>query len=457
MTHVSDITLYVAPPSTAEIGPAYVRLVLGVAQRVPGLLHTYLGPTEWLNAVSAESPSLATLRHHAVAVATATQKSDLPRNRRERILRNVRALLWLIRAQENERLIFSEQVRMLLDLKPEGVDEAFFQTAHDTLSAALPGAGPPRPACPVPGRCTWGGAGTLARVAARPGLPALGTQAQVRQRAGKPGRAGGTETGPGLAERWADWQATYSLPATTALPLLAEALDTLRAWPGAAKPLTEGDIKLVETGGNGSLSYQQGELHVPREATLRVDRLYHLAARWGYGGAHSVYTAMARRYANGEGDVECAVILNLGPDQVIAQGLPLALLSELDLYSTAIPAMLRAAGLPDIASQQLQAIHVVEDALQWGLANAALLLHGEGLRPRAMRHRLMANALLPLEATNRILEGLADPVRAVHVFAPLIGGPLVKAWLAQEEHSVSTLLFDPPVPSTLVFEVRFAD
>jgi hypothetical protein len=442
MTHVSDITLYVAPPSTAEIGLAYVRLVLGVAQRVPGLLHTYLGPTEWLNAVSAEAPSLAMLRHHAVAVATATQKSDLPRNRRDRILRNVRALLWLIRAQENERLIFSEQVRMLLDLKPEGVDEAFFQTAHDTLSAALPGSGPPCPAC------TWGGAGTLARVAARPGL---------RQRAGKPGRAGGTERGSGLAERWVDWQARYSLPATTVLPLLAEALNTLRAWPGAAKPLTEGDIKLVETGGNGSLSYQQGELHVPREATLRVDRLYHLAARWGYGGAHSVHTAMARRYANGEGDVECAVILNLGPDQVIAQGLPLALLSDLDLYSTAIPAMLRAAGLPDIASQHLQAIHVVEDALQWGLANAALLLHGEGLRPRAMRHRMMANALLPLETTNRILEGLADPVHAVHVFAPLIGGPLVKAWLAQEDHSVSTLLFDPPVPSTLVFEVRFAD
>ncbi len=41
---------------------------------------------------------------------------------------------------------------------------------------------PARPACPVPGRCTCR-SGTLARVAARPGL---------RQRAGKPGRAGGS-------------------------------------------------------------------------------------------------------------------------------------------------------------------------------------------------------------------------------------------------------------------------
>jgi hypothetical protein len=402
MASVSNITFYVAPPTTTEIGLAYVRLALGVSQWVPGLLNIYLGPAEWQEAVLTDSPSLEVLRDHAVATATAAQKSDLPRNRQERILRNVRALLWLIRAQENEQIMFSEQVRMLLDLQPESVGETFFQTAHDTLSALLPGSG-------------------------------------------------------SLTERWTTWQVTYTISATAGLPLIAEVLDTLRGRFGPDNPLTTGSIKLTETDDDGPLSYQQGELRLPRVANLRVDRLYHLAARWGYGGVHSVHTAMARRYAAGEGDVECAILLNLGPDQVITQGLPLALLPELDLYATAIPALLHTAGLPAMESEQLRAIHMAEDALQWGLANAALLLHSEGLRPRAVRRRLMTDALLPRETADRQLQDLLDPVYAAHVFAPLIGGPLLKAWLARENHLVATLLVDPPVPSAMVFEVRFAD
>lgn len=402
MASVSNIAFYIAPPTTAEIGLAYVRLALGVSRWVPGLLNGYLGPAEWQEAVLAEPPSLEMLRNHAVATATAAQKSDLPRNRQERILRNARALLWLIRFQENEQLMFSEQVRMLLDLQPESVDEAFFQTAHDTLSALLPGSG-------------------------------------------------------SLTERYTTWQATYTLPATAALPLLAEALEGLRNRLGPDSPLTAGRIKLVETDEDGPISCQQGQLHLPQAANLRVDRLYHLAARWGYGGVHSVHTAMVRRYAAGEGDMECAVLLNLGPDQVITRGLPLALLPDLDLYPTAIPALLRTAGLPAIASEQLRAIHLAEDALQWGLANAALLLHGEGLRPRAVRRRLMADALLPPEAADRQLQALLDPIFAAHVFAPLIGGPLLKTWLARQNHSVTALLADPPVPSTMIFEVQFAD
>lgn len=403
MSQVSNLTpptRGVAPPTTAEIGPAFVRLALGVAQRIPNLLQTYLGPPEWLDAVLAEPASLEVLRQHAVAVATAAQQSDLPRNRRERILRRVRALLWLIRAAEGEQIIFSEQVRMLLDLQPEGVDEPFFQAAHDALADALPGSEP-------------------------------------------------------LAERWADWQATYTLPAAAARPLLASALETLRQRWGAGTPLGAGEIDIVETGGDGPPAYRAGELRLPQEATLRADRIFHLAARWGYGGAHSVHTAATRRYAAGE--LESAVLLNLGPDTVLSEGLSRALLPDLDLYATAIPALLRRAGLPAPEPDRLQAIHLAEDALGWGLANAALLLHGEGLRPRAVRRHLLANALLPPDAANSRLEELADPVRAAHVFAPLLGGPLIRAWLDRGDHPVDTLLADPPVPSTLVFDLRFAD
>lgn len=400
LSTINNIKLYVAPPATADIGGAYVRLALGMVQKVPRLLQAYLGPAEWPEAVLADPASLDMLRTHAVAVATAAQQSDLPHHRRERLLRNVRALLWLIRAQMGERIIFSEQVRLLLDLQPESVEPAFFEAAHDSLAQALPGDGP-------------------------------------------------------LAERWAEWQTRQTISGQAARPLLAEVLETLRERLGPGTLLTSEKLKLVEVEGDGSPFYRPGELLLPRAAAVRVDRLYHMAVRWGYGGVHSFYAALAKRYQAGE--VEGAVFLNMGPDQVIVRGLPVATLAELDLYHTAIPRLLQAASVPDQEAGTLQLIHTAEDMLQWGAANAALLLHAENLRPRAVRRHLMANALLSHDQADRLLAALSDPVQAAHVFAPLIGGPLIKTWLAQEAHTVLSLLADPPVPSTMVFDLRFGE
>lgn len=402
MTAVNNITLFVAPPAIAEIGSAYLRLVLGLAPHVPGLINAYFGPPDWLDVVEAEPPSLEMLRHHAIAVATAAQKSDLPRSRRERILRNVRALLWLIRAKEGEQIMFSEQVRLLLDLQAESAGEEVFQTAHETLAAILPGSG-------------------------------------------------------SLAERWAEWQAGYILPAQAGQPLLVEVLHQLRERLGAGNVLTAETIRVIETQKSGQVAYQPGQLHLPTAATLRADRLYHLAARWGYGGLHSVYTAQSRRYAAGQGEVECAVLLNLGPDQIIFQGLPQAVLSELDLYTEAIPALIARAGLSPLTTEELQALHLAEDALQWAAANAALLLHGEGLRPRAVRRYLMNQGLFDGQSADRLLADLVNPIFAAHVFAPLMGGPLLKAWLAKQNSSPASLLADPPPPSAMLFELRFVD
>jgi hypothetical protein len=69
----------------------------------------------------------------------------------------------------------------------------------------------------------------------------------------------------------------------------------------------------------------------------------------------------------------------------------------------------------------------------------------------------MAHKMVDMETAENRLAQLADPIHAAHIFAPLIGGPLIKAWLAHSQHSVADLLADPPVPSTMLFEVRFGD
>jgi hypothetical protein len=296
------------------------------------------------------------------------------------------------------QIIFSEQVRMLLDVQPESVDEAFFQAAHETLAAVLPGDG-------------------------------------------------------SLVERWAAWQAAYTIPVAKAVALLPPVLAELGSqWQkDSVQPISPITIMAAEE--IEEITYQPGVLTLPATGTVRIDHLYHLAARWGYGGVHSLHMAAKQRYE--AGDAEEAVWLNLGPDQVLAQGLSLAWLPALDLYESAIPNLLQQAGVTAVPPAELQAIHMAEDGLQWAMANAAILLYGERLRPRAVRRHLMTNALCDRETAVAHLAILSHPARAAHVFAPLIGGPLIKAWLAQDDHGLNDLITDPPVPSTMVFAVRF--
>lgn len=387
------------PAKTSDMGAAYGRLALGVAHYFPNLINNYWGPRAWRQTVAANPPTLDRLRTQAVALATAVQQSPLPENRQKRVLRRVRALLWLVRCLNQEPIIFSEQVRLLLDVQPESVDEAFFQTAHETLTAVLPGNGT-------------------------------------------------------LAERWAAWQRAYSIPTAKAAALLPPVLAALAAcWQEDSQQRID-PMAVIPEEGVKETTCQAGVLKLPAMGTVRVDRLYHLAARWGAGGVHSLQTAAAQRFENG--DLEEALWLNLGPDQVLAQGLPVAWLPALNLYQKAIPHLLESAGFTAMPPAELQAIHMAEDALQWALGNAALLLHGERLRPRAVRRHLIANALYDRQTADTCLARLSHPVQAAQGFAALIGGPLLAAWLAQDGNSLNDLMIDPPVPSTMVFAVRFA-
>jgi hypothetical protein len=285
-----------------------------------------------------------------------------------------------------EQIMFSEQVRLLLDVQPESVDSSVFAAAQEGLTAVLPG-------------------------------------------------------GDSLSQRWADWQAAYTTTALAILPQLQQALRVLD------QPC---DIILTQA---EAIAYRPGKVYLPTVWPIRVDRLGHLVAQWGV--MCGVVTAVAQRYEAGQ--TECALWLNYGPQQVLAQGLPAAILSTLNLYDEFIPHLLQDAGLPAIAAGQLQAIHMAEDALCWVEANVALMLHGEGLRPRALRRYVMANKLVDGETAETLLTQLANPIYASHLFAPLIGSPLIKAWLAQSQQSVTGLLADPPVPSTMLFAVRFDD
>jgi hypothetical protein len=307
--------------------------------------------------------------------------------------RQTRALLWLIRARLGEQIMFSEQVRMLLDVQPESVDSSVFARALEGLSEVLP-------------------------------------------------------PGDNLAQRWAHWQEGHTRPLEMVVPQLRQAFTYLdRQSTGNS------DFDLSVSAQHQEAVFRRQELLLPARLPVRVDRLLHLAARWT--AMWRMFSAVARRYEAGE--TECALWLNYGPHQLLAQGLAGALLPRSDLYHRFIPALLSAAGMPSGASGQLERIHLAEDALGWVDANVALMLHGEGLRPRVLRRYFIVHRLMDSEAAEERLECLADPCKAAHIFASLIGRPLVKAWLDGGKGAIAGLIDDPPVPSRMLFEVRFED
>lgn len=378
---------------TADIGQDFVQLALGVARHIPDCLHDYWGPMDWPESASADPPSLHTLRSQAVNFATAIQQSSLPKNRQQRLQFQTRALLWMIRAKLGEQIIFSEQVRLLLDVQPESVDISAFSQAQEGLAAILP-------------------------------------------------------EGDTLNQRWLDWQAAYTLPLKVVLPQLRQAFIYLsNFWHKAV----EFELKLTAQGQN--ITYQPYTVFLPANMEIRVDRLVHLAAEWA--AMCGMVTAAASRYEAGE--TESAVWLNYGPQQLLAQGLPPSFQLTTEPYDETIPSIMQALKLPAISARELQSIHIAEDTLRWVDANIALMLHAEGMRPRVLRRYLMGHKLVDQETAVNLLDRLSDPIQAAHVFAPLIGGPLVRAWLDKSQTTIDELLNDPPVPSTMLFEIRFGD
>jgi hypothetical protein len=360
---------------------------------MPDCIDTYWGPEEWRESILTNPPSLNTLRSQAVEVATEIQQSSFPKNRKQRLQFQTRALLWLIRAHLGEKIMFSEQVRLLLDVQPESVDNSLFIQAHEMLADVLP-------------------------------------------------------QDTSLIESWTNWQAAYTRPIEAVLPQLRQVFSYLsNYWPQAA----ETELELIPK--IQSVRCQPYSIYIPANMPVRVDRLLHLAASWA--AMCAVITANAGRCEDGE--TESAVWLNYGPQQLLAQGLSHSFLLAARPYEAITPSILQASEVPTIPASDLHNIHMAEDALRWVDANAALMLHGEGIRPRVLRRYIAQHKLVGQEAGEALLDHLANPFKAAHIFAPLIGGPLIKAWLDKNNMTFDSLLKDPPVPSTMLFEVRFGD
>lgn len=395
------------PPELLAIGEAYARLALDLGVHLPGFVLGCTAPPAWTPDPAADPAALTDLRHRGLNVATAIQQSALPAAEQQWLLQQVRAMLWLIRAGLGGQILFTEQVRMVLDVTPEAVADDVFEQARQALELLLPGRGP-------------------------------------------------------LAERWRRWQASVTITSEEAAPLLRQALAFGRErfrHLGLTDGLDESVTVVLKAGGPvpavTSLGDGQSTITLPAGGAVRADRLLHLATRLGYGGWHTWFLAAQARFRSRMLPDGC-VVTALGPHCVLVEGLAGLLCEQLlhqGGYAWLLGRLQAQTGLPRLPVDELQAIHAAEDALAWIAGNVALLLHTQGIRPRGVRHYVTARTPLDPAAAERLIEEALHPLERYRLYARLIGPHLVRRWVGQGDDPLARaarLLVEPHVPSDLL-------
>jgi hypothetical protein len=94
------------------------------------------------------------------------------------------------------------------------------------------------------------------------------------------------------------------------------------------------------------------------------------------------------------------------------------------------------------------------ERLAAAVANAALLLHHDGLPESEVRAYLAETALLEADVVERLLARFADPLGRVEPFARAAGPPLVRDWIAAvgQTQGLRRLLTEGIAPAQLRME-----
>lgn len=123
-----------------SIAQTYIELALAVDMHIEGYVEAYFGPPEWKAQVQARGKrAVDELAHDAASLAsTIDQSADMDSQRRDFLARQVHAIQTSLRVLQGEKLTLAEEAEGVYDIKPEWVDEASFQQAHDTLNELLP-------------------------------------------------------------------------------------------------------------------------------------------------------------------------------------------------------------------------------------------------------------------------------------------------------------------------------
>lgn len=396
-----------------EIGHRYLLLALRLGRHLPDLVHAYVGPPNLREVVEGE-PLTPTVELHDEALRLVEQADALADGdagaRRAAFLRaQLTAMSAMARLLNGEEITFPDRVELLLGCRIEPEPAATFEESASTLSSLLPGNGT-------------------------------------------------------LAERLAKHDASLTPEPGRVLPEMEAFAEVLRRRCAQEWGLPDGElVEWVDARGGPFTAFARylggcrTRIELNLDIPLTISRMLHFAAHEVYPGHHMERSSKEIRLVRGEDRGEAMVLVACTPESLVLEGmaehaLRLTLTQPEIAYELERAAAL--SGLPgDVRLDQ--EIAGPRGVLSRAVVAAAMGRNWAGWSASVTRDYLHEVGLVGAERTERGVELLNDPIRAMILLNYPLGASLAGRWLevVGQSEGMRRCLEEQLVPDQLLAEI----
>jgi len=387
-----------------DVVGAYLELGLALGRHVEGLVDAYYGPPELAARIAAEPPRPpAELEARARRLlADLETDNSVVAHRRRYLSGQVRGLRTTAAKLAGASIGYLDEVEACYGVRPAKVAEDEFAAAHRRLDEVLPGRGP-------------------------------------------------------LAERYIAWRESQVVAPETLPAAVASLAEDLRARTKRLFGLPDGervDFEQVTNEPWSGFNYYLGGLH--SRVVINVDlpvlstSLGHLVAHEAYPGHHTEHSRKEVGLVRRSRQLEETIFLVGTPQCLLAEGL-----ADLGLEVVAGPrpeamvaSHLRPLNIPYDADLVAE-VATAGETLNAVRANAAVLLHDEGLDEQQVVDYLAHWGLMSRVRAEKAVSFLADPTWRAYIFCYSEGVALCRRFVGGAPARFERLISEQLLPEDL--------
>jgi hypothetical protein len=394
-----------SPPPT--VVDRYLELGLRLGRHVDGFVDAYYGPPALADRVAAEPVAAPALLVSEAAdligdLDAGVDAGTVDASRRRWLRAQVVGLHTSARKLAGEPIGYADEVEWCYGVRPTFRDEERFAAAHARLDEALPGSGPVR-------------------------------------------------------ERVVAWREAQAIPVEKLEPVLRSLADDFRERTQRMFGLPDGEHvewELAHDQPWSGFNYYEGGLRsrvaINTDLPVLSTSIAHLVAHEAYPGHHTEHSRKEAGLVRHRGWTEETIFLVGTPQCLLAEGLADLALEVVagDEPEALVAEHLRPLGIP-FDPEVVAAVRVASESLDAVRANAAWLLHADGVPADDVVAYVERWGLLPHVRATKAVEFLTSPTWRAYISCYVEGLPLCRAYVAGDPTRFATLLTEQLVPADL--------
>ncbi|MCX6510625.1 MAG: DUF885 domain-containing protein [Actinobacteria bacterium] len=397
-----------APITDSSIVDRYIELGLRMGRHIDGFVDAYYGPEVIADRISAEQVStpeflVASAGQLVVDLDAGVDDGVLDASRRRWLRAQATGMHTSARKMAGEEIAYVDEVEWCYGVRPTFREEDQFEGAHVRLDAVLPGSGPVR-------------------------------------------------------ERIIEWREAQAIPVDRLDAVLSSIAEDFRERTQRQFGLPEGEHIAWELASNqpwSGFNYYEGNLQsrvaINTDLPVLATSIGHLVAHEAYPGHHTEHSRKESGLVRSRGWQEESIFCVGTPQCLIAEGLAdLAL----EIIAGEVPDLLVAEHLRsngiDFDPEIAHAVRIASESMDAVRANAAWLLHEDGVPVDDVVAYIERWALLPHARASKAIEFLTSPTWRSYISCYVEGLPLCRNWVAGDPDRFAILLSEQIVPADLV-------